>query len=282
MKYAGFYINLDRSTDRRERIEGELAHIGLGGRYSRFSAIDGNALHYPNPHLKDSEIGCFTSHARVLIENKDCPQPLHVIEDDIVLSPVVERMLDQLIEGGALTAFDLVYTDVIIPMTDAYCVKFKSLYDTSVKRDKTGEIESISFSMINMRGVEFTSTSSFLINPQSIGKLAALYEDELKRGARVAIDHFISNLCNSGGIKVGCLFPFITSVPIGNCFDSTIGGRTGLLFAFASTVFRHSFYVGCDLARCLEETSRVFPPPQSSDPHGQLITRLMEAVHPKA
>ena len=50
MSCAGFYINLDRATDRRKEMEAQLAKFGLADRYQRFSASDGNSLNFPNPH----------------------------------------------------------------------------------------------------------------------------------------------------------------------------------------------------------------------------------------
>jgi hypothetical protein len=39
--YRGIYINLDRSTERRRRMERQLDGFGLGQRYARFTAVDG-------------------------------------------------------------------------------------------------------------------------------------------------------------------------------------------------------------------------------------------------
>ena len=43
MSYTA-YINLDRSLERRERMEAQLARLGLTNRYRRFSASAGNTL----------------------------------------------------------------------------------------------------------------------------------------------------------------------------------------------------------------------------------------------
>ena len=274
MKYIGFYINLDRNPERRQGIEEELARNGLGGLYTRFPASNGNELKFPNPRLKEGEIGCFTSHYRLLMANKDNPLPLHVIEDDIVLSPQVGPLLDKVVEGGELAKYDIVYTDVAVPVSNTLCMAYKAFYDANVKRDKTGKIESVTYSIIDMREMVFASTCSFLVNPQSIGKLAALYEDELKRGARVPIDIFIRKMCQDGVLKVVCIFPFITSIPPESCFASTMEKRFDEMPALASNMLRHSFYIGCDWGR-LKEASRIFPQPESSDQHRQLMLRLL-------
>ena len=48
--YAGFFINLDRSVQRRAETEAELARRDLSLRYRRFAAAEGNMLRAPNPH----------------------------------------------------------------------------------------------------------------------------------------------------------------------------------------------------------------------------------------
>ena len=50
MSVIGFYINLDRSPDRRAHMETELARHNLQDRYNRFAGTDGNVLGLPNPN----------------------------------------------------------------------------------------------------------------------------------------------------------------------------------------------------------------------------------------
>lgn len=92
-----YYINLDRSTERRQRIENALDHYGLFA--ERIPAVDGSQLtdvelfsHYdPNKNsseyfapLKKSEIACFLSHRKALqrfVEEQSFDFAL-VLEDD--------------------------------------------------------------------------------------------------------------------------------------------------------------------------------------------------------
>jgi hypothetical protein len=274
MKYAGFYINLDRSPDRRADIEGELARCGLESRYARFPASDGNSLNFPNPlPLKEGELGCFISHYRLLTENRNCTQPLHVIEDDVVLSPQMEGILDLVIDGGHLAKADIIFTDVSVPVSNALCPGYKAAYDTSVQRDAQGKIKKATFEILDMRELVFGATSSFLVNPQSVGKLASFYEEELRAGAALPIDLFIRKLCYEGKIRVHCVFPFVTSIRIES--PSTIESRFEELPALAANMMRHSFYIGCDWAQCLEKVNRLFPQPDANDLHRQLMMRLL-------
>ena len=69
---GAFYINLDRRTDRRAEIEGELQCMGISG--ERFPAIE-------NP---DGAIGCMMSHLKVLELAKERGYPnVLILEDDL-------------------------------------------------------------------------------------------------------------------------------------------------------------------------------------------------------
>jgi GR25 family glycosyltransferase involved in LPS biosynthesis len=92
-----YFINLDRSTARRERIEDGLNQFGLVA--ERVSAVDGSKLtedelfeHYDSRRnsgeyfspLKKSEIACFLSHRKVLsrfLDQADAELAL-ILEDD--------------------------------------------------------------------------------------------------------------------------------------------------------------------------------------------------------
>ena len=274
MKYKGLYLNLDRSPERRQGIEQELARNGLSG-YTRFAASDGNAMNFLNLGLKQGEMGCFTSYFRLLSEQVSCAEPLHLIEDDILLSPQTGPVLDWVIESSNLDKYDIVFTDVAVPLLNDACHAYKALYDAAVKRDASGKIESVAFSVIDMRELIFASTCSFMVNPQSIGKLARLFGEALYKGAPQPIDLYIRTLCQGGVIKVGCLFPFVTSIPIGNALDSQIEKPCDESPSLASNILRHSFFIGSDWNKCYDLAARIFPQPLENDNHRQMMLKLL-------
>ncbi len=98
MKYSGFYINLDRSADRRIALEKQLRQNGLDNHYTRFTASNGNSLNFPHSHLKEGEVGCFTSHYQLLKENQHHARPLHIIEDDVLFAPQTGQVLNWAID----------------------------------------------------------------------------------------------------------------------------------------------------------------------------------------
>lgn len=98
-RYKIFFINLDKSVERRKEMESQLERTGLP--FERFSAIDGNSYseeffngyYSANENAKKyyvslskSEIACYISHLKVcekiISENLDYAI---VLEDDIIL-----------------------------------------------------------------------------------------------------------------------------------------------------------------------------------------------------
>src|ERR1700748_3472098 len=111
MDYQGFFINLDRSPQRRAEIEAHLAQFGLEKAYRRFPAAEGNSLHLPNPgpKLLAGEIGCFISHYLLLKENLGQTKPLHVVEDDVQFSRYTAPVIQSLMTGGSLAHYDIIH-----------------------------------------------------------------------------------------------------------------------------------------------------------------------------
>jgi glycosyl transferase family 25 len=102
-----FFLNLDRASERREKMERQFAALGLDA--VRFQATDGrrltdadralvdnNARRRISPYpLSDNEIGCWLTHRRALqgvADGKDMMAA--IVEDDAELSPDFSRALD--------------------------------------------------------------------------------------------------------------------------------------------------------------------------------------------
>jgi glycosyl transferase family 25 len=106
-----YYINLDKRTDRRAQIEGELEHMGLEG--ERFPAI---ALeHAPG-------VGCSRSHLEVLkLARAAGYENVLIFEDDfewIVSKEVLETQLKAFFEANI--PYDVLMLSYYAPKTEAY------------------------------------------------------------------------------------------------------------------------------------------------------------------
>jgi GR25 family glycosyltransferase involved in LPS biosynthesis len=276
MSYQGIYINLDRSAARRAALETELARLGLTERYQRLPAVDGNTLRLTSPLKNPNEIGCFLSHVEALKAGLNSDLPLHIIEDDTVFAACAERTLNWAITSGVINDFDILYTDIAMPLSNESYRTFKSLFDRSVNRDAAGNIASVKFQTLNLQDIPFLAASSYLVNKNSVQKLLRLYDNEIAAGVRIPIDLFLPSQAKVGAIKIGCLFPFVTSINVEETLTSTIRLKPDTTKKFtAANIGRYSFFVDCnwDICQNLMHSHIVQPPP--SDRHAKLLTQLL-------
>ncbi len=271
MSYTGFYINLDRSTVRRAEIEGEIARFGLSQLYRRFPAADGNVLNFPNPHLSNSEIGCFTSHLLLLKQNLASQTHLHVVEDDAVFSRFTGEVLDAVSTSDTIEQHDIVFTETFITPLNLDYKACKEIYDSSVDRDAAGRITQVRPSIINF----VAGTSSYLVNYRSIPKLVDLFTRALTKGVAVNIDLVIREAAKAGRIRVGCIFPFVTTIRLEGITDNTIDGRPhDSLTEILAGLGRNSFFVDCDHGALCARAAQLLPLPEG-DAHLRLLGHLL-------
>ena len=108
-----YFINLDRSVDRREEIEAELRAVGIEA--ERVAGFDGAAGYKANeiaykPWLRNligsplspGEIGCSESHRRALRRLVESAAPFGVIlEDDALLAPDFGQAIESIVAETA-------------------------------------------------------------------------------------------------------------------------------------------------------------------------------------
>jgi GR25 family glycosyltransferase involved in LPS biosynthesis len=273
MDYAGTYINLDRSPERRAQIEAELARCNLE-HYTRFAAADGNILNLSAPSLAPGVVGCWTSHYLLLKQNIGSEKHLHVMEDDIIFAPSVARVISWAIESGCLDRFDILYTDVSIPLlNDAYKI-YKAFYDKTVTRDEEGNVRSVQFEVIDISKILYAGMTSYLVNKNSIAKLHNLYEAETRSGLSLPIDLFIRSKSHAGALKVGCIFPFVTTFRLESGLNSDINPDEDRRGIVAGGIGRYAFFIGCDWDLCRAYADKYAPPPKDrlTALLGQLLT----------
>lgn len=271
MSYAGFYINLDDSGDRRAEAEAEFARFGMSHRYRRFPAIRGNALGFPNPHLTESEIGCFTSHCLVLKENLAAAKHLHVVEDDVLFSRFTAESIRCVIETGIVDQFDILFTDTLVAPINGEYQYCKGLYDRSIDRDEAGAATAVRPQVIKF----IAGTNSYIVNRNSVGKIVDILLRSLEAGATYPIDLMIRYLTDKRVLRVGALFPFVTSVRLAHTINPTIGGRRQHdLTAVAAWLGRQSFFVDCDIRALQAQAEQMLPIPVD-DPRHNVLARVL-------
>ncbi len=231
--------------------------------------MDGNPDGIASSRLTVSELGCFTSHTRLLRRHRDGAAHLHLIEDDIVLANRTAQFIDGIIAAGLLDDNDLLFTDMVVQSDLNFFRRARSWYDNDIRRDANGTATEVRF-----RCIAYTaSMTSYLVNRQSIGRIGDLFERELTSGARRPIDLFIRDKVAEGQLRARCLFPFITSIRPG-APTSMIGRDDDQLSTLALDLLRHSFYVECDLAATLDLAERWLPR-QRTGLHDRLLARTL-------
>ncbi len=114
LPYHGVYINLDRSVERRVRLEAQLVEFGLKDRYARFPAVDGTALGQASTNLRPGERGAFLSHCKALSEARARGGCVHIMEDDALLSEHVRPVIEEAISSNLFERYDLIFTDMMV------------------------------------------------------------------------------------------------------------------------------------------------------------------------
>ncbi len=250
MDYAGYFLNLDRAVDRRRAMEDQLTAFNLGHVYTRYPAALGNVLKVQAPKLSEGAVGCFISHYQLLKSLINSPAHVHVVEDDVLFSPSTSRIVESVIQSGVLDHWDLLYTDIWIPVELDSIQDLNARLSQAATLDPDGKVRSVNqFSLIDLKGRAFAATVSYLVNRRSIQKTVELLAGALAAGPALPIDLFYRQEINQGRLKAACLFPFITSVNVEQSLQTSISDRndTSLLRStLASTLLRNLYFIQCD------------------------------------
>jgi GR25 family glycosyltransferase involved in LPS biosynthesis len=253
--YVGRFINLDRSPDRRASMEAQLQKLGLSDRYERFSAIDG----------EDGQKACFQSHV-LLLKETGCP--VHVLEDDAILSAYVPSVVDFLVSSGVLDNLDIIFTETIIGPDDVFELReLKQLFDKH-RADET-------FIVRDVTPTYRCGSSSYLVGSKNRDRVLAVFQRGLDRGG-LPFDLFIRQEAKAGNLKLGCVFPFVTSIALEA--PTAIAGRSNdsaRLSKQAIDLLRYSFFADRDFSGAARFIAAIKTTP---DQHRDLIEAVLGFV----
>jgi hypothetical protein len=243
-RIQGFYINLDRSLDRRRSIEAQIETLGIGHIYERFPAVDGSKL-APAGKMKPGEVGIFRSHQDVLARARKGAKFIHVLEDDSLLSEFMLPAIGLAAGRGMFDRFDVIFTD-IGGIDDFRVVRdLKQRYDEVVPlRGEQTFYDKLQ--LIDLARFNFAAMSSYVVGPAGADKLLAIYGKETKRGLTIPVDLVVKREVREGRLKAACFFPFLTSISLGG-IAATTSGRTVHDSFLMMALLRYSFFVNRDL-----------------------------------
>lgn len=277
--YQGLYINLDRSPERRERIERQLQTFGLENTYRRFPGVDGGTLNLAGAAIRPGEAGCFHSHYRALESVRRSGTCVHVLEDDAVLSAHVRPAIEDAAASGLFDRFDIVFTDMLVGFEIAALKGMKALFDrTAAASARTLRLNDLS--VIDLSRQNFACTTSLVVSGKAIDRILALYKQAIDAGPRLPVDLFIRECVHAGKLRAACLFPFVTSFDLNEIAATTVaGGAAPRPSVTVLAALRYSYFIGRDLALAkthMDAATRTNRAPR--DAHHDLIVQALEFV----
>ncbi len=277
--YHGLYINLDRSPARREAMEAQLEALGLAGRYARFPAVDGATLGRRESRISPGETGAFASHMAVLAQ---APRggPVHILEDDALLSGHVRPVIEEAIAAGLFERFDILFTDTLLAPHLGMLKGLKAIMDR-LALPPLQPLKLSDLQVIDLAAENFSCVTSYVVAPAAMARLSALYRAEWEAGPNTQIDLFIRNCVRAGRLRAGLLFPFVTSFRLEEAADSTVGAgvATARPSVMVLAVLRYLFFVGRDLEyakACLDAATKKNRRPV--DRHHEMTVQALEFV----
>jgi hypothetical protein len=278
--YTGLYINLDRSGARRERMEAQLAAFGLNDRYSRFAAIDGSALPATGLRIKPGELGAFHSHAAALERAASGGPALHILEDDALLCEHVKPVIEDAIAARLFDRFDILFTDTFISPHLGMLKALKGAFD-NVRLSDQRALRLQDLQVLDLARENFACMTSYVVGANAIDKTLALYHAELANGPTKQVDLFLRDCAQTGRLRAGLVFPFVTSFDLAEVAASTIaaGSTASGPSVMVLAVLRYLFFVKRDLdyaKACLDAATKQNR--RAADPHHEMIAQALEFV----
>ena len=245
LPYKGYFINLDRSKERRRDVETQLRRLGLAEFYDRFPAVDGRALDpgkFGTYASKPGVAGCFLSHLGVLEAGRRDGAHLHVTEDDVVLGRSLAPTLASIIDRGILARYDLVYTDTLVPFKPDLVREYLRICERA-----TGSAARDAIQLVNLRGRLKACHASYLVNKDSLEKIIELLSAEVRAGVTLPVDIHLRNLVNGGALNAALTLPFLTAVRLDQTLATTVQGEyEAAVSVMLHNLLRNQFFVDRD------------------------------------
>jgi GR25 family glycosyltransferase involved in LPS biosynthesis len=183
---AGYYINLDRATDRNAFMQEQLTRLGMQW-VQRHPAVDGGKIELPaGCTLLPGELGCMLSHLEVLRRAPPDAYTL-VLEDDPELSPQLPELLGKAVQGG-LGHADLLILECQTHFTLEHVSRLWDCASRHIGRDAQGRRAVKGVDLISAREFYKWGCSAYVVSPAGRARFVALCEAWLRDGPVLAID----------------------------------------------------------------------------------------------
>jgi len=275
--YLGIFINLDRDTRRRLNMERQLAAYNVADKYIRFAAIDGASLEPPPGSITRKELACIQSHYAALEQAKAHGTYVHVLEDDAVLSQFLPYAIEKIQTERSLDQYDIIFTDTLFPLRVEELNYLRRLFQRLCPGSAPAKL-----TIIEISGVYAAGCTSYVIGPHALDRVLAVYRQALETAA-MPLDFAIRQQARAGRLKLGCVFPFVTTITLDDDSSSIERAIDGMdrdrLMRRAANLIRYSFFINRDLEKianpilkAIREAKAKRPP----DLHHELISSVLD------
>ena len=209
----GYFINLEESQERKNKLIDNLRLFGLNKNYSRFNAIRGNSAEATKIGLKSGELGLWKSWINLLKHEIDNSEEeyelLHIIEDDVVMSDKTQNALSMI--NNRKQSFDILFTDMYINPN----IHMQIGAETKQLMNEN--------KMTVRKGIYTGCTSSAVIKRENIKKLYDLLTKYMNNGERkIPLDNYLYRQMHDGELNICTIVPFVTSIDLNYIQNSTI------------------------------------------------------------
>lgn len=229
---TGAFINLDRSPERRSRIEARLLASQLPFTVERFRAISPDER--PDilaGGLAPAVAGCWASHYELICAHRDDPRHLLIMEDDIAPSVQLGKWLVPAIHTVDQSEWDILYLDGIVASPSDM---IELLYRT---RPRGSRRDGLVVSALNKE--MFTGAMAYVLNGKRRAHLCQALDAAWP--PKVPIDLLYRELFHAGYLKAFVTLPFL-SAPEPQSMESTINDQYKRAFAVIDA-FRHTLFI---------------------------------------
>ncbi|MCG7399183.1 MULTISPECIES: hypothetical protein [Caballeronia] len=215
MRFDGYFINLDRSQDRRKSMETQLASIGYQDRIVRFPAVDGIAQGPFDNAGKNCVWACRQSHERVIL-NSSADTATVVLEDDVELSPLFPTLINDHILAahiGNNPDLDLMFLDCA-PVFDRVSLllleaekRMNGRANPQLLGDGRHYFDNVS--LFDARATYAFCAAAYVVTPKGKQKLRTLYS--ASEDQAVPVDMLFRHWLHFDGLSGQLVVPFLAT-----------------------------------------------------------------------
>ncbi|HUN71923.1 MAG TPA: glycosyltransferase family 25 protein [Steroidobacteraceae bacterium] len=241
--FQGYFINLDRNADRRARIEDQLQRLGLSESYERVAAFDGHTLPAKPEKISRGEYGCFASHVEALSQGSLTGRHLHIVEDDVLLSPRFLPALSGLEAQGVFNQVDLLFTDVGF-RPDSMTVRALDRVVGDAGPDPKSAPPPVR--LLDLNSLDWACSSSYLVAGRAVERLKQALAADLRTTPQLPLDLRLRTLVKAGQFRAAVCLPFLTSVALDLDVHSSV--REPDTSRIACNIIRQYFYIDADVS----------------------------------